>query len=697
MSRIIVKNIPNSISEKDLKSHFSLKGEITDIKIMKNRQFAFIGFKQEDQALESIKYYNNTYVWTSRISVEPAKVQGDEALNKPWLKKSTSKDVKKKDAAAHNSKENKIQKLLDIVKSSSTKNKFDQAEIELYSKKKPVPEEKKDVKNGEILEKTVSKNNRPDSNIDPKRLYLMNLPFMIADDELKSVFGKFGEINEIFIPKDFKSINKGGLGYAYISYQTVESAILALSAMDKSVFQGRILHISPAQIKKTDSSKTPYLNNTIPEKSKKSDYKTKKSLKNKMNYDDETNWNYLFMNQNAVITNISNKLNIDKSQLLDRDSSNLAVNVATMETHIINETKDWLVENGLDFDSLKGKRAGCIRSKTTILVKNISPNVNREKLEELFSRYGVLMKFLIAPSKCFAVADFVDEKHAKNCIKNLSYHEIDSLPLYLEFAPEGLIRKENNETISKQENSSISNKIPDDTINLSENEGKIVFIMNLNFKTKEETLKVFFSKNNLNPVKVKIITHKKKDSILSSGYGFVEFKTSIECENCIKKLQGQIIDDHSIKLSIAKSKDKNNLLGNKRKQETNLNDFEFISENVEDNKILVKNIAFEATREEIRALFKGYGEIKNVRLPQKLDGQHRGFCFIEFLTHDEAKNAFKKLQNTHFYGRKLVFEWAQKEKTIEDLRENTKRKMDVRNIEMNSTFKKAAFDVKNFK
>jgi len=86
-----------------------------------------------------------------------------------------------------------------------------------------------------------------------------------------------------------------------------------------------------------------------------------------------------------------------------------------------------------------------------------------------------------------------------------------------------------------------------------------------------------------------------------------------------------------------------------------------------------------------------------VRLPQKLDGQHRGFCFIEYLTHDEAKNAFKKLQNTHFYGRKLVFEWAQKEKTIEDLRENTKRKMDVRNIEMNTTFKKAAFDVKNFK
>ena len=113
------------------------------------------------------------------------------------------------------------------------------------------------------------------------------------------------------------------------------------------------------------------------------------------------------MNSSAVVSNISNTLNIDKSELLNRDASNLAVNVATMETHIINETKDWLTENGMNLDLLKGKRSGCIRSKTTILIKNISPNLSKDKLEALFTRYGVLMKFIIAPSNCFAVADFV--------------------------------------------------------------------------------------------------------------------------------------------------------------------------------------------------------------------------------------------------------------------------------------------------
>ena len=122
MSRIIVKNIPKSITEKDLKNHFSLKGDITDIKIMNNRLFAFIGFKSEEQAVEAVKYFNNTYVWTSRITVELAKVQGDSTLNKPWSK--GVKASKQGDLAKNNSKENKIQKLLELAKSTSTKNKF---------------------------------------------------------------------------------------------------------------------------------------------------------------------------------------------------------------------------------------------------------------------------------------------------------------------------------------------------------------------------------------------------------------------------------------------------------------------------------------------------------------------------------------------------------------------------------------------
>jgi len=37
---------------------------------------------------------------------------------------------------------------------------------------------------------------------------------------------------------------------------------------------------------------------------------------------------------------------------------------------------------------------------------------------------------------------------------------------------------------------------------------------------------------------------------------------------------------------------------------------------------------------------------------------NRGFGFVEFVSSEEAKAAFKNLQHSHLYGRKIVIEWA---------------------------------------
>jgi multiple RNA-binding domain-containing protein 1 len=73
---------------------------------------------------------------------------------------------------------------------------------------------------------------------------------------------------------------------------------------------------------------------------------------------------------------------------------------------------------------------------------------------------------------------------------------------------------------------------------------------------------------------------------------------------------------------------------------------------------MVRNVAFEATREDIQNLFKSFADLKSVRMPKKNDGGHRGFAFVDFMSIDEANKAFRALQNTHLYGRKLNFEWA---------------------------------------
>ena len=92
-------------------------------------------------------------------------------------------------------------------------------------------------------------------------------------------------------------------------------------------------------------------------------------------------------------------------------------------------------------------------------------------------------------------------------------------------------------------------------------------------------------------------------------------------------------------------------------------------------KLAVKNIAFEATRKELRELFGSFGPLKSVRLPRKFDGAHRGFAFVEFMTKHDSQSAFDALSSTHLYGRRLVIEWAETTKDLEEERERAMKDM----------------------
>lgn len=75
--------------------------------------------------------------------------------------------------------------------------------------------------------------------------------------------------------------------------------------------------------------------------------------------------------------------------------------------------------------------------------------------------------------------------------------------------------------------------------------------------------------------------------------------------------------------------------------------------------LIVKNIPFESTKSEIRAVCSTYGKIKAVRMPMKPDNStHRGFCFLDFNTRQEAQSAFVGLQNVHLRDRHLIVQPA---------------------------------------
>lgn len=76
----------------------------------------------------------------------------------------------------------------------------------------------------------------------------MNLPYTVQNEELQTLFGKFGEIEKIEIP-----LRKGGqgqaMGIAFINFLEIEGAITAFANLDKEYYQGRKLHIMPAEDK----------------------------------------------------------------------------------------------------------------------------------------------------------------------------------------------------------------------------------------------------------------------------------------------------------------------------------------------------------------------------------------------------------------------------------------------------------------
>lgn len=134
------------------------------------------------------------------------------------------------------------------------------------------------------------------------------------------------------------------------------------------------------------------------------------------------------------------------------------------------------------------------------------------------------------------------------------------------------------------------------------------------------------------------------------GYGFVQFPTKEGVVKAIKIYQNSLLDGHTLQLSVSKKK---------VDQTTNRRKKQQLGFEPKSAKLVVRNVAFEATKQDLRDLFKEYGTIKGIRQPKKMDGQHRGFAFIEYETIEEAMQAYTSLANSHLYGRKLVIEWEE--------------------------------------
>ncbi|XP_015109002.1 probable RNA-binding protein 19 [Diachasma alloeum] len=144
MSRLIVKNLPPSVTETKLKDIFSEKGIVTDVQLKytkdgKFRRFGFVGFKTEEQAQAALNFFHKTCIDTARITVELCAGLGDASKPKAWSKyaqdstahkKLTKSEEKPQKPEENPPKQEKKAKQNDEIKSLIEKHKEDPLFVE---------------------------------------------------------------------------------------------------------------------------------------------------------------------------------------------------------------------------------------------------------------------------------------------------------------------------------------------------------------------------------------------------------------------------------------------------------------------------------------------------------------------------------------------------------------------------------------
>ncbi len=449
--------------------------------------------------------------------------------------------------------------------------------------------------------------------------------------------------SQVHVVRDKAGSSKG---IAYVEFSDHDRANHALRELDGKTFQGRLLHILEAADKKFhrldefEISKLPL--------------KKQKALKRKLEAGGSVfQWNSMYMNPNAVLSSVANRLGVSKADLIDVSSADAAVKQAHAETHVIQETKAFLAANGVNLDAFRQHE----RDDTILLVKNFPFGTTTEELRSLFSPYGEIIRFLLPPSGTTAIIQYAQPSEGSQAMRHLVYRNFKGSVLYLEIGPQNLFDK----SVQSNPHSKIPDapampaqdgSTPDKTEEVS---SSTLFIRNLNFITTTSGLtRAFKPLDGFLSAKVKTkIDPRRPQETLSMGFGFVEFRSNKQALTALAAMKGHRLDDHELLIQISR---KATDAAEEQRHKDNMKKVD-----AHKTKIIIKNLPFEARKKDVRALLGAYGQLRSVKVPQKFNHDTRGFAFADFVSAREAANAMEALKDTHLLGRRLVLEFAEEE------------------------------------
>jgi len=558
---------------------------------------------------------------------------------------------------------------------------------------------------------------------DTGRVFVRNLPFTATEEEVAERFAEFGALTAVHVIVDRATRRSKGL--AYVTYALPEHGVRAMEEADGTIFQGRLMHVLPAKRPPAadavmggvgrvgNAGEEQPGDDGTPEDGAEGRGGFKASRDAKLKSDAATNraaWNSLFMRQDTVAAAVAEKYGVTKAELLESGDADVAVRLALGEAQIIAETKAQLEEAGADVKALEraaaaggakaaaGASASAVtRSGCAILLKNLPYETTEQDLRAMCERHGALARLVLPDTRALAIAEWLEPGDARKAFKGLAYKRYKHVPMYVEWAPHGIFSDDAPRRSATaggsapradagpgaragpggppgEEEDAEEGEEEED----GDEEASRLFVKGLSFQTSDAALRAHFLRAAQTAggrvLAATVATQKGPGGAnLSRGFGFVEFDTPNAARAARRAMQGKPLEGRALSLELS-SGGGGGGAGDRSANPNKSSSSSKVPPGMSATKIVVRNVAFEATRRDVQKLFNPFGTLKSCRLPKKFDGAHRGFAFVELATRRETSAALEALAGTHLYGRRLVIERAALEDDVETVREKTARR-----------------------
>lgn len=673
MSRIIVKNLPSyGLREDEVRKHFTDIDNVTDVQLKYNdfgtfRRFAFISFQSTDAAEKAIEKLNNSFIRNSKIKIESCKAIRDV---KPEKIRVDDPDDKNEDVKTleHNVRKNEFDDVRDdaefkeflklqrnISENADSKMIWAddvQHDIDVDGGVDPSVEEATQIDEKTREQKKRHKRSRPQKKTNktkPKELFLHSAKISGFPETVRRK-----DVKDFFKPLEILSIriNKRD-GICYVSFKD-ESDLRFGIRKNLHFWNTSRIRITRHDVKKSRIFKEKVEESVKQKNESFQKYKVSiaetepigesgRLFVRNLNYSCKVDDLEELFSKYGEISDIHYP--IDKTTSLPKGFAYVEFmfpNDAVKAYEELNGT----IFQGRNFHLIPSKprpesnqnvtwrpnmsKDSAYKMSKLSEQKEMAPKENKDKWNMLFLGQNALAD-VISDMKSVDKGKLLTEQTSKD-------------PIAVRMAlGDAMIVEEMRKFL-------ISNGVELDSFDnpKAPRSKNVMIVKNLPTSiNKSELLELFEKYGRVSRI---IIPPKGLTAI-------VEMEEHNDAKLAFKKVAYSKFKDSILYLEWAPV----NVFGEKSLDDQELDEQKEMEESQTGTKILVKNVPFEASVGELRKIFAAYGQLNFVRIPKKLDGQHRGFCFVDYLMKDDALRAFRALcHSTHLYGRKLVLEWAKK-------------------------------------